>query len=754
MFYKIERNLIFVIKYAPLLLILILSTFTTYFLEKTNNQQLKEEITFTTNFYLKLNNEELMEDIHKVKEYIKHEDENSKQKLKTYIKERVYEAHSIATKIYEDNKATKTKEEIFKLIKTALGSIIYNEGRGYFFIDDIHGVNLLQPLNKNIENKNLSQLKDVNGYQFKQTIMKTIKEKTERFDTYYWPKNATDPTQYEKISFYKYFEPFNIAIGTGEYIVDFEKKMKQNIIQYINNLNEQDRSYVFVMDYEGNMLVHKNQTLIGANMLSKPYVDLHTSANKLISVAKNGGGFLSYENTTLQEQSAYKKTSYINSYEKWNWILGTGYSDEDLTAIVENVKNSLEKKNEENFLNILIVSILITIVLLVISIVISRYLEVIFENYKQRIKEEEKEFRNLFEYINIGLCICDIDGKFINVNSKFSLMLGYENKHQLLNKSWYDISKDEFIETESKSFNDLIAQKINTYTLEKSYIKEDGTHLDALITANLLKYKGEVKNILFSIIDITDLKAKDNLFFQQSKMASMGEMIANIAHQWRQPLSLISTASSGIKIQKEYNTLTDEHFDKSLDAITNATQYLSQTIEDFKNFFSPKENQERFTIENLIARTLTLVSAELENKNISIVKNIENIEIESFQNDFIQVLINIINNAKDALLKKEGEKLIFIESYLESNNQLILTITDNAGGIDQEILSKIFEPYFTTKYKSNGTGIGLYMVMEIIQKHMHGTIKVANTSYEYQNTKYKGAKFSIQIPIRMKSQHK
>ncbi|MGB5866557.1 MAG: cache domain-containing protein, partial [Arcobacteraceae bacterium] len=724
MFYKIERNLIFVIKYAPLVLILILSMFTTYFIEMSNRQQIADEIKFTTNFYLKLNNEQLIEDVNKLKEYIKSEDENSKEKLKSYIKERVYEAHSIATKIYDDNKDTKTKEEIFQLIKTALGSIIYNEGRGYFFIDDINGYNLLQPLNKRLENTDLSHTKDKNGYMFKQTIMQTIKDKTERFDTYYWPKNSQDKKQYEKISFYKYFAPLNVAIGTGEYIIDFDKKIKKNVMKYINDLNANDKSYIFVLDYSGTVLVHKNEALQGVNLFDEPYVSQYANANRFINLAKQGGGFLSYDNSTLKEKKTYKKTSYISSYEKWNWVLGTGYSDEDLTAIITNVKESLQKQNEKNFFNILVLSVVITIILLVVSLIISRYLETIFESYKERIKDEEKEFRDLFEYINIGLSVCDVDGKFVNVNSKFSLMLGYDDKKELLNKSWYDISKDEFIETENKSFNDLIAQRINTYTLEKSYIKEDGTHLDALITANLLKDKGKVKNILFSIIDITDIKAKDNLFFQQSKMASMGEMIANIAHQWRQPLSLISTASSGIKMQKEFDTLTDEQFDKSLDAITNATQYLSQTIEDFKNFFSPKENRETFTINNLVKKTLILVSAELEHKNISIITNIQDIEIQSFQNDFIQVLINIINNAKDALLKKEGERLIFIESYFESKNQLVLTITDNAGGINDEILAKIFEPYFTTKYKSNGTGIGLYMVMEIIQKHMHGTIKV------------------------------
>jgi len=182
----------------------------------------------------------------------------------------------------------------------------------------------------------------------------------------------------------------------------------------------------------------------------------------------------------------------------------------------------------------------------------------------------------------------------------------------------------------------------------------------------------------------------------------------------------------------------------------NATQYLSQTIEDFKNFFIPKDKKELFTMGGLLEKTKILVSSELEHNNISIVSNIEDIEILSYQNDFIQVMINIINNAKDAFDKKEDEKYIFIETYLLSKKELVLSIKDNAGGIPENILSKVFEPYFTTKYKSNGTGIGLYMVMEIIQKHMKGSIKVKNTHFEYKNKKYIGAEFCIHIPIEEK----
>ena len=747
MFYKKEKNLIFFIKYAPLLLIILLSFLTTYFMEITHKNLFEQEIKRTSDLYIKLNNDKLKDEIYKLYYYINQKNKESKEKLKDKIKTRVYEAHAIAARIYEDNKNKKTKEEIFLLIKSALGSIIYNKGRGYFFIDDINGVNLLQPLNRSIENKNLSQLKDVNGYKFKQTIMQTIKDKTERFDTYYWYKNSSDTTAYKKMSFYKYFEPFKIAIGTGEYIDDFENEVKKDVIEYIQKFNASNDGYIFMFNNDGVLLTHKKTDLVGLNFFNKKTDNHKEFIQNVMDIGKVGEGYLSYYNPT-NESVEYKKTSFLKAYPEWNWIFGTGYNNGDLLKIIKKAKKDLEEQNRSNFINILCISINITLVLLILSIIISNYLESIFSRYKRRIQEEERGFRNLFEYSNIGLAICNDEGKFINVNSKFTQMLGYKRNNELLNKSWHSIAENNISIEEDKNFTDLVNQRINTYSIEKDYKKEDGTHIDTLITANLMKQNKEVKSILFSIIDVTELKTKDKVLFQQAKLASMGEMIANIAHQWRQPLSLISTASSGMKIQKEFNLLTDENFNSSLDSITDTTKYLSKTIDNFKNFFTPRSEKELINLAEITEKTLVLVASELKKKNIQIIKTVNDIEVMSYENDLIQVFINIINNAKDAFLNPK-ENYIFIDAKVDTKTScVIINIKDNAGGIDEDVKGKIFEPYFTTKYKSNGTGIGLYMVMEIIQKHMNGTISVKNVMYNYNKEKFKGAQFTISIPLK------
>ncbi len=232
---------------------------------------------------------------------------------------------------------------------------------------------------------------------------------------------------------------------------------------------------------------------------------------------------------------------------------------------------------------------------------------------------------------------------------------------------------------------------------------------------------------------------KDRLLSQQQKMISMGQMIENIAHQWRQPLSLITTGISGIKLKKQINDLDNEFLDKTLDSILNTSKYLSNTIDDFRYFFKPQKEKNDFYLEKCCEKTVDLINPNFLNKDIQIIYKIENIKILGYETELIQVLINILNNSKDALTSIENEnKLIFIDVFKE-NDKAIIEIKDNAGGIDENIINKIFEPYFTTKHQSQGTGIGLFMCQEIIYKHMNGKISISNITFEYKSKTYKGA---------------
>ncbi|MEA3352802.1 MAG: hybrid sensor histidine kinase/response regulator [Campylobacterota bacterium] len=243
-------------------------------------------------------------------------------------------------------------------------------------------------------------------------------------------------------------------------------------------------------------------------------------------------------------------------------------------------------------------------------------------------------------------------------------------------------------------------------------------------------------------------KEKEQLMFQQSKMAAMGEMLENIAHQWRQPLSVISTGASGIKMEKEFGLLTDKMLMETLDNIVNSTQFLSKTIDDFRDFFKANKTKEDFVIKDAVEKTLNMLQSKFKNRNIKVFKNIEDISICSLENEFIQAILNILNNSRDALEKIENldERFVFLDIQRDNDN-VIIFVKDSAGGIPENIIGRVFEAYFTTKEDSDGTGIGLYMTQQIIEEHMHGKIEVENSTYQYNDKEYRGAKFTITLPI-------
>ena len=247
-----------------------------------------------------------------------------------------------------------------------------------------------------------------------------------------------------------------------------------------------------------------------------------------------------------------------------------------------------------------------------------------------------------------------------------------------------------------------------------------------------------------------ELLEKEAILNQKAKMAAMGEMIENIAHQWRQPLSVISTISSSLKIKREMNMLDDKEFYEALQSINRTSQHLSNTIDDFRNFFSPNKEMNKFYISELIKKSKDLIKSRFDKFNIKVIENIDDIEILSYQNELFQVILNLFSNSIDVLSSSQIEnKIIYINIYHDENN-LYIEFLDNGGGIKDEFINRVFEPYFTTKHKSQGTGIGLYMSLQIVTKHLNGEISVKNDTFIHNNIKYFGAKFTILIPIYLK----
>jgi len=237
---------------------------------------------------------------------------------------------------------------------------------------------------------------------------------------------------------------------------------------------------------------------------------------------------------------------------------------------------------------------------------------------------------------------------------------------------------------------------------------------------------------------VEDLHEKNKMLIIQGRQAVMGEMIGNISHQWRQPLNMLGLIAQELPVIYKQGEFNAEYLDAKVRKIMEMIQQMSKTIDDFRNFFQTDKVMVNFNVHEVIEKTMSLLEAGLKASGIRIeIEVTDDISINAYPNEFAQVLLNIVNNARDALLERNADKpAITIRSWIEGG-KVVVTVSDNAGGIPEGIMGKVFDPYFTTKGPDKGTGIGLYMSKSIIEEHMNGRLSVRNAG--------DGAEFRIEI---------
>ncbi|WP_294896001.1 sensor histidine kinase, partial [Sulfuricurvum sp. RIFOXYD12_FULL_44_77] len=236
------------------------------------------------------------------------------------------------------------------------------------------------------------------------------------------------------------------------------------------------------------------------------------------------------------------------------------------------------------------------------------------------------------------------------------------------------------------------------------------------------------RTVVTTAMDITELKRKDQLMMAQSRHAAMGEMIGMIAHQWRQPISGIAMNANNILLDIALETFDTASATVYAQDILDQTQHLSKTIDDFRNFFKPDKSVTSVNLKEIIEETFTIVKDSLINNGIRIKTTyLSETKVDAYSRELMQVFVNLINNAKDALLSRETKEPYIDICIDEDELYLNTTFCDNGGGISEAVLPKLFDPYFTTKDEKTGTGLGLYMSKMIIEDHLHGIIEAYNT---------------------------
>ncbi|WP_331774769.1 sensor histidine kinase [Sulfurospirillum sp. 1612] len=278
------------------------------------------------------------------------------------------------------------------------------------------------------------------------------------------------------------------------------------------------------------------------------------------------------------------------------------------------------------------------------------------------------------------------------------------------------------------------------YTLEENVMRKTKA-LRQLNSSLESRIKKEVENS----------RKRDNIMFQQARLARMGEVLQNIAHQWRQPLGTLMMIVQSFQSKFYAGKLDVEFVDSRVEDALKVGKNMSDTLEDFRNFFMPNRTKEIFDVKEAINKAISLSKYQLKKEYIELTSNrAGSIQLYGFKNELIHVILNLISNSKDVLTSQqnlESKKIRIILKQTRKN--ILISVIDNGGGIKDDIISKIFDPYFTTKHKSIGTGIGLYMSKQLVEKHMNGKISCKNIIHRFGEDKFfQCAMFSVELPLK------
>lgn len=334
---------------------------------------------------------------------------------------------------------------------------------------------------------------------------------------------------------------------------------------------------------------------------------------------------------------------------------------------------------------------------------------------------------SFFDEINIildatieGILIIK-DGFIVNTNESFIKILGYDSKSEIIGNlasgCLMPSSESKFLEYNHNTFQEI------------SLLSKDIEIIPAIIQIKDIQIKAKDFKMV-SIVDLSELKKKEKMLLSQSRLAAMGEITSMISHQWKQPLTKISAVITNLSLKIAMKNIDADTFKTKINEINNYVQYMSKTIDDFTGFLQQNKTKEYVNIQELVSKATNITNPSNITEDSNEIKiNIKDEKLNEIlisKNLLLQVILNIINNAKDSLKQNNIKNPKIDISFEENENSQILYIKDNGDGISEENMDKIFEPYFSTKKSLNGTGLGLYICKTIIEKHCNGNIEVTS----------------------------
>ena len=360
MLFENEKKLLKIIKYAPSVFIISITVFilTISFLEnKVKFEKDKEKIRTE---YIQKNEELIKQRVNEVYDYIVREQKSTELELKKTLKEAIDNAYNIAENIYQNNK-NKNPDEIKKLVVDALRNVRFNNGRGYYFIYENSGKNILLPHYKELEGKDFWEHQDAKGSYIIKDMTNLLSKNDESFYEWYW-FNPTNPDQQrKKIGLVKNLKQFDWFIGTGEYVEDFEKEIQDKVLKNIREIRFGNNGYIFVINYDSIYLSHIRKVFIGQNAVTNNDTkEIKQVIEDLLNIAKNGEGFYSYiQNKKPDNDQTVRKISFVKGLDNWSWMIGAGFYEDDVQNAIYAKKEELNQEFKEYLIKTIIFALIL-----------------------------------------------------------------------------------------------------------------------------------------------------------------------------------------------------------------------------------------------------------------------------------------------------------------------------------------------------------------------------------------------------------
>ena len=394
-----DLKLLRLIKVIPPIIVVAFAFWVNFIVITNNKIKLESDIaTFHKNF-IDTEKETIKAQINQIFQQISYEKNNTEAILKKDIQERIYQAHSIATTIYQQNKNL-SEAKVTKLITDALRSIRFNQGRGYYFIYKTAGTNVMHPVVPAMEGTSKWNFQDSRGNYIVRDMGRIVKDAGEGFYHWWFVKPQNKSQEFEKIGFGKHFAPYDWFIGTGEYVIDVESDIKERLLKRINNIRHGSNGFIFVIDYQGNIISHYNEKFIGTNRMEIRNQEGISTVEEIVKTAKKSEGFLYYKSPLMPSTGQpAEKVSFIKGLPDWQWAIGTGAYISEIESYLAEREEYIGQQNQSEFLKILWLSLFVTLFFITLSFMLSNYLARRFSLYEDRINNDFSELNTIKEQL-------------------------------------------------------------------------------------------------------------------------------------------------------------------------------------------------------------------------------------------------------------------------------------------------------------------------------------------------------------------